>query len=215
MNTGLGDAVNLAWKIAAVVQQRARERLLDTYEPERIAFARRLVATTDRAFQVVTSDSPGAKFIRTRIVPHVMPWFFSFDATRRFMFRTISQTAIEYRQSTLSSGTAAGVSAGDRLPWVRLGDDAAAGDNFASLQSLDWQVHVYGEASADVAGWCNGSGIALHEYAWRDAMRASGLARDAAYVIRPDGYVGCAAGGADANALRHYVDDWGLRPRST
>ena len=56
MNTGIGDAVNLAWKLAAVVHGRADASLLDSYEPERIAFARRLVATTDRAFTGVTSD---------------------------------------------------------------------------------------------------------------------------------------------------------------
>ena len=43
MNTGIGDAVNLAWKLAAVVQGRAGAALLDSYEPERIAYARRLV----------------------------------------------------------------------------------------------------------------------------------------------------------------------------
>ena len=48
MNTGIGDAVNLAWKLAAVLQGRADASILDSYEPERIAFARRLVATTDR-----------------------------------------------------------------------------------------------------------------------------------------------------------------------
>ena len=40
MNTGISDAVNLAWKLAAVLQGRALPSLLDTYEPERIAFAR-------------------------------------------------------------------------------------------------------------------------------------------------------------------------------
>jgi 2-polyprenyl-6-methoxyphenol hydroxylase-like FAD-dependent oxidoreductase len=49
MNTGIGDAVNLAWKLAAVLQSRAGSPLLDSYEPERIAFAQRLVATTDEA----------------------------------------------------------------------------------------------------------------------------------------------------------------------
>ena len=49
MNTGIGDAVNLAWKLAGVLRGAAPAALLDSYEPERIAFARRLVATTDRA----------------------------------------------------------------------------------------------------------------------------------------------------------------------
>jgi 2-polyprenyl-6-methoxyphenol hydroxylase-like FAD-dependent oxidoreductase len=44
MNTGIGDAVNLAWKLAAVLKEGAPDNLLDTYEPERIAFARLLVA---------------------------------------------------------------------------------------------------------------------------------------------------------------------------
>src|SRR5216684_6748242 len=56
MNTGIGDAVNLAWKLAAVLNGRADQSLLDSYEPERIAFARRLVVTTDQAFTGVTSE---------------------------------------------------------------------------------------------------------------------------------------------------------------
>src|SRR5712691_6341028 len=54
MNTGIGDAVNLAWKLAAVLDGRADASILDSFEPERRAFARRLVATTDRAFTGVT-----------------------------------------------------------------------------------------------------------------------------------------------------------------
>src|SRR5260370_20307152 len=44
MNTGIGDAVNLAWKLAAVVRGRANASILDSYAPERIAFSRRLGA---------------------------------------------------------------------------------------------------------------------------------------------------------------------------
>ena len=58
MNTGIGDAINLAWKLAAVAGGRAPDSLLDTYEAERIGFARRLVATTDRAFSFVTAEGP-------------------------------------------------------------------------------------------------------------------------------------------------------------
>ena len=57
MNTGIGDAVNLGWKLAAVVGGRAHASILDSYEQERIGFARQLVATTDRAFTGVTSTS--------------------------------------------------------------------------------------------------------------------------------------------------------------
>ena len=33
------DAVNLAWKLSAVLRGRAAPSILDSYEPERIAFA--------------------------------------------------------------------------------------------------------------------------------------------------------------------------------
>ena len=72
MNTGIGDAVNLAWKLAAVVHGRADASLLDSYEPERIAFARRLVATTDQAFTGVTSDGAIARRVRLNIVPPLL-----------------------------------------------------------------------------------------------------------------------------------------------
>ena len=81
MNTGIGDAVNLAWKLAAVVHGRADAALLDSYEPERIAFARRLVATTDQAFTGVTSSGSIARRIRLNIVPAVVPRLLAF--TRR------------------------------------------------------------------------------------------------------------------------------------
>ena len=46
MNTGIGDAINLAWKLASVIQGQTSSALLNTYETERIAFARTLVAST-------------------------------------------------------------------------------------------------------------------------------------------------------------------------
>jgi len=217
MNTGLGDAINLAWKLAAVLQKRGDGRLLDTYEPERIAFAKRLVATTDRAFQLVTSTGPLAAFVRLHVVPLVLPPLFATNAVRRFMFRTVSQTAIDYRDSALSSGAAGGVKAGDRLPWIKLDDardGSTASDNFAPLASMDWQLHVYGEPSPAIAQLCPTRGLALHAFGWRDAMRAAGLARNAAYFVRPDGYIGFADVAASAESLRRYLDAWQLQGRT-
>jgi 2-polyprenyl-6-methoxyphenol hydroxylase-like FAD-dependent oxidoreductase len=155
MNTGLGDAVNLAWKLAAVLQGRAAPALLDTYEPERVAFARRLVATTDRAFTAVTSPGRLARFIRVRVVPRLLPALFRSVVVRRFMFRTVSQTAVEYRSSRLSEGRARRIRGGDRLPWAAPETAATEqADNFTPLESLDWQVHTYGEAAPGIADLC-------------------------------------------------------------
>jgi hypothetical protein len=209
MNTGIGDAVNLAWKLAAVLRGRAHARLLDTYEPERIAFARRLVASTDQAFKIASSDGPIARIVRTEIVPRLLPPLFRSAAARRFMFRTISQTAIEYRASALSRGRAGHVSAGDRLPWLPHADGAQ--DNHAPLMPRDWQAHVYGDAPPALAQRCRDLGVALHAFACGDACTAAGLQRDALYLVRPDGYVGLADAQDRAGALARYASDWGLR----
>src|SRR5215813_14189431 len=112
MNTGIGDAINLAWKLNEVAAGRAAESLLDSYEAERIGFARQLVATTDRAFTFATSQGRLAAFVRMYLAPIVIPTAFKFGAVRRFAFRTVSQTAINYRGSRLSRGAAGRVQGG-------------------------------------------------------------------------------------------------------
>jgi 2-polyprenyl-6-methoxyphenol hydroxylase-like FAD-dependent oxidoreductase len=203
MNTGIGDAVNLAWKLAAVLHGRASEALLDSYEPERIAFARRLVETTDRAFTAVTGSSALATRLRLNVVPVFFPLLFAFKALRRVMFRTVSQTGVNYRASALSLGQAGSVHGGDRLPWVA--DPARSGaDNFAALTSLDWQVHVYGEASAEMRAMCDARRLPLQVFAWRRESARAGLRRDAAYLVRPDGYIAVAIPNGGSATLETY-----------
>jgi 2-polyprenyl-6-methoxyphenol hydroxylase-like FAD-dependent oxidoreductase len=194
MNTGLGDAVNLGWKLAMALEGRGGARLLDSYAIERMAFARRLVATTDRAFTFVMNDGPVARMVRENVVPRVMPRLMGIDSVRRYFFRTVSQILIEYHASPLSSGRAGRVRGGDRLPWT--------GDNFAPLRSLRWQVHVYGTANEEVKRACDEGWVPLHVFPWNDAADQAGFQRDAAYLVRPDGYVGIA--GAAAPSIRTF-----------
>jgi len=205
MNTGIGDAVNLAWKLAAVLHGRAHASILDSYEPERIGFARRLVATTDRAFTAVTSSRPIARRVRLDIVPRLIPLLFAFRSVRRFMFRTVSQTAVNYRGSSLSEGRAGAVRGGDRLPWVKT-DLNGVGDNFTPLTSLDWQVHVYGDAAPEIQAMCDGRKLPLHVFPWRPEKGGTGLRRNAAYLVRPDGYVALANAEGSAAAVTSYLD---------
>jgi 2-polyprenyl-6-methoxyphenol hydroxylase-like FAD-dependent oxidoreductase len=210
MNTGIGDAINLAWKLAAVVKRRAPDGLLDSYEAERIGFARKLVASTDRAFSFATGEGGLAAFVRTRLAPIVLPALFSFSAMRRFAFRTVSQTVINYRGGPLSRGTAGRVQGGDRLPWVAAG----GADNFAPLTSMDWQVHVYGEPSSELSAWCAQRKVPLHVFAWQPEHGTAGLARNAVYLLRPDTYVALAEAepGGSPEPLDRYFGDRGIQP---
>jgi len=208
MNTGIGDAINLAWKLAAVLQERAPESILDSYEPERIAFARRLVRTTDRVFSVVTSSSWSARFFRLEVFPRLVALLFPLRVMRRLLFRTVSQTAVNYRGGPLSEGRAGAVHGGDRLPWVPLAEDI---DNFAPLASIGWQVHVYGRPRPAIESLCRERALPLHAFSWHPALEASGLERDALYLVRPDGYVGLADPRAEAAVLAAYLDARGLK----
>ncbi|HEY5128553.1 MAG TPA: FAD-dependent monooxygenase [Bradyrhizobium sp.] len=207
MNTGIGDAINLAWKLASAVAGRAGDSLLDTYEAERIGFARRLVATTDRIFSFATAEGRIADILRTRVAPLLIPRAAAFDAVREFMFRTVSQIMLNYRGGPLSHGAAGHVHGGDRLPWVRVD----GGDNFAPLATMDWQVHAYGIASAALAAWCTAHSVPLHRFDWQPEHEAAGLARDALYLLRPDSYVALADGSGAPSALDRYFGDCGIQ----
>ncbi|HEY1817327.1 MAG TPA: FAD-dependent monooxygenase [Kofleriaceae bacterium] len=204
MNTGIGDAINLAWKLAAVVHGRANEQILASYSDERMPFAKRLVATTDRLFELLASDGSIAKTVRDDVIPHVMSGLSRIQAVRRFLFRTVSQIEIDYRGSPISQGRAGRVHGGDRLPWVE------TANNFAPLKSLDWQVHVFGEPSQDLRDVCAELSVALHAFPWSDAAHHAGFAEHAAYFVRPDGYVGLAT--RDPHELATYWDVCRLRP---
>jgi 2-polyprenyl-6-methoxyphenol hydroxylase-like FAD-dependent oxidoreductase len=201
MNTGIGDAVNLAWKLAAVLKGGAHDDLLDTYEPERIGFARRLVATTDRVFTFVTDRGPIAWRLRTRLVPLLARVLFRLDAVRRFLFRTVSQIGVSYHDSPLSEGRGGAVRGGDRLPWIEIGPQE---DNFAPLQELAWQVHTYGELQPGVADACAELRLPVHVFPWTPAMGRAGLVRSAFYLVRPDGYIALAEPDGDPGRLVGY-----------
>jgi 2-polyprenyl-6-methoxyphenol hydroxylase-like FAD-dependent oxidoreductase len=200
MNTGIGDVINLAWKLAAVLGGRAPDSLLDSYEAERIGFARRLVATTDRAFSIATADGALADILRTRIAPMVLSNVVRIEVAREFLFRMVSQITLNYRDGPLSAGKAGRVHGGDRLPWA----PAEAEDNFASLAALVWQVHVYGAASEALVEWCGNSGQPLHVFAWRPEHETAGLTQNALYLLRPDSYVALVDPTGSPDALQQY-----------
>lgn len=207
MNTGIGDAINLAWKLAAVLHGQAGEALLDSYDEERLPFARLLVNTTDRVFTLVTSRGPLAEFLRAQVLPLLLPVVGRY--LRAPLFRTVSQIQIQYRRSSLSQGTAGRVCGGDRLPWV------STANNFQSLNSLTWQAHVYGAAhgtTGELTAWLGARGIPLHLFPWSREAGAAGLARGALYLLRPDGYVAVADPHPSTRTLEHYLTAHGIRP---
>ena len=112
MNTGIGDAINLAWKISAVCAGRATDKLLDSYEIERIGFARKLRCDDRPRLQL--RHRRGANFGSGA----------NADCTGRHLeahpFRSGSRIHFPHRfpdHSELSRGPACGRSRGERSRW--------------------------------------------------------------------------------------------------
>jgi 2-polyprenyl-6-methoxyphenol hydroxylase-like FAD-dependent oxidoreductase len=119
MNTGIQDGYNLAWKIALVIRG-ANEKLLETYNEERLENAKRLVNTTDRFFGFAAGTDWLMNFLRLHVLPPIAKHIFSLDVVRRFAFPAVSQIGINYRHSSLSNHAGDEdfeVKAGDRMPY--------------------------------------------------------------------------------------------------
>jgi 2-polyprenyl-6-methoxyphenol hydroxylase-like FAD-dependent oxidoreductase len=113
MNTGIQDAANLAWKLAAVADGAGTD-LLDTYGEERRAVGDALLKTTSRGLSVVTSTNAVFERLRDLVAPGLVGLDVVQDAVAGF----VSETAIEYRGSSIVAdyGGPGSLRAGDRVP---------------------------------------------------------------------------------------------------
>jgi 2-polyprenyl-6-methoxyphenol hydroxylase-like FAD-dependent oxidoreductase len=137
MNTGLQDAYNIAWKLAYVIKEFMSEKILDTYNQERLPFAKQLVHTTDRAFSIVTSDKWYDHFLRLSVLPFAVRQLFRFVWIKKNVFKTVSQIAIKYDPSNLVQNNDAANSAlkaGMRFPYLKTNDDKSVYERMQGTQ---------------------------------------------------------------------------------
>lgn len=183
MNTGLQEAHNLACALADVLMRGMPDARLDRYDAERRPVGKVLVATTDRAFGVVTSDGRIARFVRGRLAPVIGPIIVRvlprITGGRR-VFGYLSQTRIHYRMSADHPTRDRVV--GRRLPWT--------GGNFDVLRSFTWQVHGYGVYAPEVQAIAASLGLEGHAFPPDPHGR---LDPSLVYLVRPDGFVAAAA----------------------
>jgi 4,5-epoxidase len=114
MLTGLGDAENLAFKLALVASGRADQALLDTYEAERRPLATEVLRDTSAITKVNVAQGPIGRFIRDRLLVPVVNLSY---IQRRATYRA-SQLWVNYRSGPLAQRSLRfrGPHPGDRVP---------------------------------------------------------------------------------------------------
>ncbi|MDB5063054.1 MAG: hypothetical protein JWP67_2897 [Mucilaginibacter sp.] len=144
MNTGLQDAYNLGWKMAAVINGQIKENILASYAAERMPIAKTLLRTTDRIFNIITSRSWLSGLIKRYIMPRALKLLWGNEKLREAFFKRVSQTAINYRDSkiNLHLGNVTSIKAGDRLPYLTIFDEKK-------------------QSNTDIHTWCNKPGFTL------------------------------------------------------
>lgn len=68
MNTGVQDAINLGWKLAAVIKGQGDEELLDTYSTERVADARQICVEAARSTRMVAPPTAGHRTLQQAVL---------------------------------------------------------------------------------------------------------------------------------------------------
>ncbi|WP_028922207.1 FAD-dependent monooxygenase [Pseudonocardia acaciae] len=182
MNTGIQDAFNLGWKLAAVANGRAGAGLLDSYASERSPVAHRLVRGTRRATRLTLLRAPVATAARRHLAPRITARPF----VRRTLSRALTQLDVSYRDGT-------GGSDGRRL---------AVGDRFPEIgpQHPDrFTLLVFGAEPPGLRAVL-GDRTDLFDIRPVTVPRAGariGIAGDGLVLVRPDGYLALLGGGLD------------------
>lgn len=113
MNTGIGDAENLAWKLALVIKKGADPSLLDTYSAERRPLAREVLRNTTANTKIIVADGP----VLRRLRDHLFVRLLGSSPLQRQATRTASQLGVTYRRGPLGSRLSGpGLRPGDRVP---------------------------------------------------------------------------------------------------
>ncbi|PXW51291.1 FAD-dependent monooxygenase [Methylobacterium sp. B4] len=184
MNTGMQDAVNLAWKLAMVVHGQAGTSLLDSYSPERSAVGDLVLRNAGRLTDMATLSNPAAQAARNLALRFLL----GLHTVRDRMATQMSEIEIAYANSPLSEGARSGVrwdpetyggpppGAGGEPRFVLYAADAARG--------------------AALTGRFPG----LLETTPRSPPDASGF-----FLVRPDGYVGLSAGETGWDDAERYL----------
>ncbi|MFP3988678.1 FAD-dependent oxidoreductase [Streptomyces sp. E11-3] len=184
MNTGLQDAANLSWKLAAVLKGHSPETLLDTYQSERHPVGKAVLRSSGSIVRLATAHNTPQYAIRSLLTSLL-------NRVRPAREKAVGQiTGIGY---AYGAPRGAHRLVGRRAPDVALADDgrlyeALRAGKFVLITPADTTVATDGDRV-----------VGTH---WATGDRGTTL------LIRPDGYVAWASDRPDPTALRSALAEW-------
>jgi hypothetical protein len=225
MNTGIQDAMNLGWKLALVLRGIASETLLDTYDQDRLPVMRSVVSRTEGLTNMIDGDS----ILRSFFV-HVAPWVAHAEFVQNNATARISQIALNYRSSPLSSDNFGDGSlvAGDRMPDLHVrtlnvressGSQAEAKRIFNLLNPARFTLLLanftdaaaQSQLSESLAPWSeliDTCSIAAPEDDGQKPFAECFGEKPSVTLVRPDAYIGFRGTQSSAGELTRYCRQW-------
>ncbi len=224
MNTGIGDAYNLGWKLASVVKGHAHESLLDSYEAERMTFARAILNGSDRGFSLVGNATNSiAQRLKVFVAPPLFRIVSQVPTLRRRAFWFISQLWTSYRESPAveqSDPVERGPKAGERAPYgfFEVGPDSG-NSLFDLLKGPDHHLLIFeGEKSdpirldvarEEIESMLNRYAVSVAIYMVttgnRTLHKSYGAKEPRLFLVRPDGHIAYTGKTSDLVGLRMYL----------
>lgn len=230
-NTGVADADNLAWKLAAVLKKRAAPRLLDSYHEERHEAARQNVLVTNRTARFLRPADGAERLFRSAALSLAREYGFA----RQLINTGRMAIANPYTQSSACSYNEHGGVIGPGLSVQNVSFNWADGSEGVVNDLLQWAdgrllVLVFGALSAAAAqrlralglGWpvCSVQVLGAEGSAQaREFVRdPKGHLQGACHVfghawalVRPDAYLAASGEAVDGHLLQAVEKSLGMR----
>ncbi|AZY50460.1 FAD-dependent oxidoreductase [Bordetella avium] len=207
LNSGLDDAGNLAWKLAAVLSGQAADSLLDSYSQERVAAARMNISYGAKSTEFMAPPDYGFKLLREatlRLALH--------DADVRSLINPRQSEPVFYRDSPLNIADGAPQAGAQAAPGMPAPDLRLSGGRYLSEQfGHRFTVLVQGEQTLDPADWPEVTVLQLDAQAEDAALLQERYGQARLYLIRPDGYVLGRWASLDLAGLRSALTPFGIQ----